>query len=176
MKLLFQACLAAAVFFANTVARAAGGVSVAEMLLHQYAGSTEGSLAGSYGYALALSSESGQSVIRLGMGIKGGVTQGIITYSDTEYDVSVIQGGASAGLSIHPFRSTFLQPFVGASGLVGWNLFRSAAPPSSEDENVHRLDMGYELIAGADIALQANLVRIATRFVSTSTTYAGKAL
>lgn len=139
------------------------------------------SVTGAAAYGVALKSEDVSGYIRPSVGANYLFSSGNATVNGSTVNTGYTMYMAffNLGFSYFPFSEGYFQPYIGASGVAGWNYFQftNTTPPGGLDKNTQGMAFGYELSAGTDIRTRqsdSTAFRIGASLVQVSGTVAGK--
>jgi hypothetical protein len=180
-KIIFPFALALTVtltfFGRSTPAQAAGdSLSLFGVAYHMFSGADDKSLTGSTGYVLQFSAERKGKMVRPVYSADIMYASGTAALGTDTPDCTLFNASFLGGINLFPAPASTLNPYVGASGIVGWGLMKLPTPPTGIDENTQSLVYGYELRAGIDwrtnggknFRLQSSLYSASGTFAETS--------
>jgi hypothetical protein len=141
-----------------------------------HSGTTGQSMTGAMGYMVTFMAEARRNHLRPDAGLELEYISGK-TDLGTNADVPVTINHAAflAGAKLFIFKNGTFQPYLGANGLVAYDLMKIQAPPTGVEGNTTSLGYGYELAAGVDFRRRddGQALRLQAGVVSLSTTLAG---
>lgn len=160
-------------------ARAASAYApIAELGVKFYSATATPSITGSMGYFLNLRAEKRKGFFRPQVAAEIEFSSGLTRLAEDDTPAySMYGGGFLAGANFFLFQDSQLLPFVGANGILGWNLIKLTGQQESVEANTQGLSFGYEVNAGCDIRTKAGAdraVRLRTSYWQTTSSLAGQ--
>ena len=166
----------AAVLLSGAAARAAETSPVIEIGATLYAGDTGKSITGATGFFVGFRAEKNRGFFRPTIALKIDYATGEASIGADAPRFSLFGADFPVGFNLFFFDDGKFLPFVGASGVIGWNLLRLASPPAGVEPYTKSLAFGYEVNAGGDLrlgSLKGNAFRIRGSYWAVTSTLAG---
>ena len=85
-------------------------------------------------------------------------------------------GSFLPGFNLFAFDEGRVLPFVGVSGVVGWNVLKLGETVSGVESNTKSLSYGFEVSAGVDLrfgSIRGNALRLRTGFWNVTSSLGG---
>jgi hypothetical protein len=172
--------IACALFVLAPLSAQAGEyASLVELGTKFYSGTTTPSATGAYGFFLDLRAEKKKGFFRPTAAAEIEYAMGTARFSDDDLPTfTMMSGSFVGGINLFLFSESQILPFLGASGVLGWNVLKLTGQQAGVEANTQGLAYGYEISAGCDLRKSAGAddgIRVRTSFWQTSSTLAGAA-
>ena len=85
-------------------------------------------------------------------------------------------GSFLPGFNLFIFNEGKVLPFVGANGVIGWNVLKLSTDVTGVESNTKSLAYGFEVSAGVDVrfgSIRGNAIRLRTGFWSVTSSLGG---
>lgn len=120
--------------------------------MHFYTGAATGSLTGSNGYSLNFGAEKSKGFIRPSIGTVIQYATGTASISSTSSAFTLYEADFLAGFKIYPLQTGYIEPFVGANGVIGAATLKLPAAVGETAANTLGISYGFVLNMGVNIS------------------------
>ena len=140
-----------------------------------HAGTTGKSITGANGYFVSFRSERERTFFRPSVAFKIDYSSGTASVGSASPNFTLFGASFTLGANFFIFGQGKFQPFVGGSGVIGWDLLKLPSPPTGVENNTRNLSFGYEVNAGVDIrtSSKGNALRVRGAYWAVTSGLAG---
>lgn len=155
----------------STTSAFAGDQALIDLGIAMYGGSTGKSLGGSgtasTGFFVHFQAQSRKGPFRPNVGSRIELGSGTASVGSDKPSFTIWSGEISPGIELLPFKTSYVAPFIGLSGILGWSALTTTTTTQA-------LTFGYSISAGAEIRKKANPDAQAIRLMTSYRSLSGK--